>query len=175
MQGLSRSLREILLERGASEVETSTHVGMSLKSAQETLPNAADGYDVVIVSFGGNNPPSTRERAVFYMNGLLSRMGGKEVAWMTVLPVADASLQVGRTKMERWQKEHLPTKGVLVLDGRALASGIRRPDGLHLSSGGYALLADRLVVAIDRASKKVPWIPIVGGILAGIIAALARA
>ena len=138
---------------------------MSLKSAQETLPNAADGYDVVIVSFGGNNPPSTRERAVFYMNGLLSRMGGKEVAWMTVLPVADASLQ----------KEHLPTKGVLVLDGRALASGIRRPDGLHLSSGGYALLADRLVVAIDRASKKVPWIPIVGGILAGIIAALARA
>lgn len=175
MQGLARELSAILLQRGAAVVDVSAHVGMSLKTAQETLQNVANGYDVVIVSFGGNNPPATKERAVFYMNGLLSRMGGKEVAWMTVLPVADAALQVARGKMERWQKEHLPTKGVLVLDGRALASGIRRPDGLHLSSGGYSILAGRLIGAVDRASRKIPWVPIIGGLIAGIVAALARA
>lgn len=150
----------------------SAHPGMSLKQANETYPHPADGFDIVIVSFGGNNPPPTKAIARSYMNRMLTQIGsGKQVAWITVLPASDPELQVARARMESWQKDYLPTKGVTVLDGRTLASGIRRADGLHLTSGGYRVFAARVADAI-ALSGGISWKVSVGaGVLVGLLAA----
>lgn len=172
IQGLSRKLTMILHEAGAAEVDTSAHPGMSLKTAYTTLPRATAGYDVVIVSFGGNNPPPTKALAISYMRRLLDQMQGKVVLWLTVLPAEDAALQVGRGRMERWQKEYLPTKGVHVLNGRALADGLRRPDGLHLAPSSYEVLATRIATSLATIGTGLPWTSILLGALGGIALAV---
>lgn len=172
MQGLSRKLTSILHEAGAAEVDTSAHPGMSLKTAYTTLPRATAGYDVVIVSFGGNNPPRTKAMAISYMRRLLDQMQGKVVFWLTVLPAEDDALQVGRGRMERWQKEYLPTRGVHVLDGRALADGLRRADGLHLTTTSYQTLATRIAISMATVGNGLPWTSILLGALGGIALAM---
>jgi lysophospholipase L1-like esterase len=172
MQGLGNHLPALLRAQGASDVGVSAHPGLSLKLAYERFPTASAGYDVVLVSFGGNNPPSTRTTAVTYMDRLLAQLGDREVLWISVLPAADPALQVGRAKMERWQKEYLPTRGVVVLDGRALASGIRRADGLHLTSAGYRVFAGRVAEAVQRAGGVIAPLAVaaVGAIIGAAIA-----
>lgn len=176
IQGLGRHLPALLLAQGAAAVDVSAHPGMSLKTAYETQGRAAAGYDVVILSFGGNNPPPSKTMARTFMDRLLAQIGpNREVAWITVLPAADQALQVGRGRMETWQKEYLPTKGVSVLDGRALASGIRRADGLHLTAGGYRIFAQKVARAIAALSAGVPWWPVGLGLILGIGAAIGSA
>lgn len=172
MQGLSRALSALLRALGATSVTVSAHPGMSLKTAYQTLPNEANGHDVVIVSFGGNNPPPNKTVARAYMDAFLAQVSpGREVAWITVLPAEDAALQVARGRMETWQKEYLPGKGVKVLDGRTLASGIRRADGLHLTSGGYTVFANRVARAVSL-SDGVPVLVSIGiGAVLGTAAA----
>jgi len=170
--GLTSELRTLFEQAGAT-VGASTHTGMSLRTAYTTLPDETTGYDMVILSFGGNNPPSNRNSAIEYMDGLLAQMEGKEVFWISVLPVTDQERQVSRGKMETWQKEHLPSKGVRVLDGRKLTEGIRRPDGLHLSVAGYRLFAQRLFDSVILAGG-FPWQALLVGVSLGTAAAVIR-
>jgi hypothetical protein len=169
MQGLGNHLPALLRAMGATDVGVSAHPGLSLKQAYLQHPRVSAGYDVVIVSFGGNNPPPTQEIANRYMNALLAQFGDREVAWITVLPAEDPTIQVARGRMERWQKTFLPGKGVVVLDGRKLADGIRRADGLHLTSAGYRVFAQRVARAIALSETSAPSIvPL--GITLGLIA-----
>lgn len=163
IQGLAEELEALIVAAGGS-VTVSAHPGMSLKAAYETLPaNIANGHDVVIVSFGGNNPPTEYSRAVTQMSGLLHLLIGRRVFWLTVLPSTDPDLQPARGQMAAWQKRYLPTKGVTVLDGNSLTDGLPRRDGLHLTPNGYTALATRIVSAIVRT----------GGRLVGVVAGAA--
>jgi len=167
VQGLAPSLSRLLTAAGAVEVGVSANPGVSLKTASETLQGTTSGYEVVLVSFGGNNPPSTAARAFAYMQALLAPMQGKTVYWLTVLPAEDAVLQVGRARMAAWQKRYLPSHGVTVLDGDALSAGLTRRDGLHLTSGGYARLADRIARKMTAAATPLwPWL-VLGGLVIG--------
>lgn len=171
MEGISRTLKRLLEEAGA-EVAVSAHRGMSLKTAYTTLPNETEGYDFVVLSFGGNNPPPNKSVAIAQMDRMLSEIGNKTIFWISVLPAEDRELQVGRGRMETWQKEYLPTRSVHVIDGRALTSDLPRSDGLHLFGSSYTTFAARVFSAIQSAAN-FPWKPVIFGAIVGIVTAVA--
>lgn len=171
MEGISRTLKRLLEEAGA-EVAVSAHRGMSLKTAYTTLPNETEGYDFVVLSFGGNNPPPNKSVAIAQMDRMLSEIGNKTIFWISVLPAEDRELQVGRGRMETWQKEYLPTRSVHVIDGRALTSDLPRSDGLHLAGSSYTTFAVRVFSAMKSATN-FPWKPVIFGAIVGIVTAVA--
>lgn len=169
--GIDGPLGRLLEAQGAS-VSSSTHTGMSLAQAA-SLPAVGDA-DIVLVSFGGNNPPSTYAAAVSQMDALLAKLSG-QVYWMTVLPSSDPTLQPARARMAQWQKRYLPTRGVIVIDGEAAAAGLPRGNDPHLTAAGYTALAGRLLAALRATPARVPWfLAAVAGVVLGAGVALSR-
>jgi hypothetical protein len=170
--GIDGPLGRLLTSLGAT-VTSSVHTGMSLAQGATLGVQSAD---IAIVSFGGNNPPVTYSRATAQMDALLALLPGARVYWMTVLPSTNPELQPNRARMALWQKRHLPTKGVGVIDGARLASGLPRAGDPHLTASGYASLAGRLLTALQRTATPLSgwFLPVLAGAAIGIGVAYSR-
>ena len=171
MQGLYPKLREILLRSGASEVIVQVQQGLKLSEMpSEQRPRRAD---VAIVSGGGNLPPRTIEAASSQMDALLSLLP-REVAWISVVPSTDPELEQGRSRMRSFQKEHLPSKGVTVIDSPDLVSGLPMRDSVHFTREGYQSFASRVAGALSTmVQSSAPFGSILAtGVAAGVILAV---
>jgi len=166
-QGISRELGRLLTDAGAI-VAYSTHVGMSLLQGATLAPPPARA-DLVIVSFGGNNPPTTYARATQEMDRLLTLLQGARVYWMTVLPSVNPAIEPARAQMAAWQKQYLPSKGVGILDGEQLAAGLPRGIDPHLTGSGYTTLSQRIYAALGGTATPLSgWVgPVIGGLALG--------
>lgn len=171
MQGLSRKLKELLLRQGAADVIVQVHQGLRLADmpSQERPADA----DVAIVSGGGNVPPRTIEAATSQMDALLAVLP-REVAWVTVVPSTDPDLEEGRRRMRSFQKSHLPSRGVTVIDSPALVSGLPRRDEVHLTASGYESFATRLAGSLSTMARSSVAVGsfLAAGIVSGAILAV---
>jgi lysophospholipase L1-like esterase len=169
-QGWGPHVKRALLERGAREVATSVQAGLSLAGALSDRPPPERSFDVAIVSLGGNNPPSTYDRASELLARALNAIDADEIIWVTVTPSLDPAQQVARARMAAFQVEFLTSQGVRVVSGDTLYSGLPHRDNVHLTAAGYEGAAKRLVanVVLPRHSGA---ISVVAGALIGAIAA----
>lgn len=153
-EGIAPTLAD-LLESAGAQVSTSVHSGMSLARAlsELNLPALARGQDVVVISLGGNVPPSSEERARDQMSRLLAAFSGKTLFWLTVLPSVDPSLQPAREAMARWQQAYLPGMSVNVMNGSDLTRDLPRRDAVHLFTSGYVTLAERIAVKMGHTTS----------------------
>lgn len=173
-EGITPTLSAILESAGAG-VSVSVHSGMSLARAlsELNLGALARGQDVVVVSFGGNVPPSTEERALDQMSRFLSFFPGRTVFWLSVLPSMDPNDQPARAAMAGWQQWFLPRLGVNVINGADVTADLPRRDEVHLYASGYETLAER--VAIKMGSVTTSWQRVLGvvlGVAGGVSAAI---
>jgi hypothetical protein len=160
-EGIAPTLAD-LLESAGAQVSVSVHSGMILARALTDLDltSLARGQSVVVISLGGNNPPTSESRARDQMAQLLAPFSGKTLFWLTVLPSVDPSLQPAREAMARWQQSFLPGRGVNVMNGSALTSDLPRRDAVHLFASGYENLAERIAVKMGRTTsffQRVGW------------------
>lgn len=171
MQGLATKLKAILLRQGAADVIVQVHPGLRLSSMpSEEPPRDAD---VAIVSGGGNVPPRNSDDAKRQMNALLAVLP-RDVAWVTVVPSTDPSLEEDRSRMRSFQKEHLPSRGVLVIDSPDLVSGLPRRDSVHLTATGYESFATRLAGSLSTMVRSAVSVGsfVAAGIVSGAILAV---
>lgn len=171
MQGLAAKLKAIFLQQGAADVIVQVHQGFTLAQMPSDLP--PHRADVAIVSGGGNVPPRTAEAARSQMDALLALLP-REVAWVTVVPSTDPSLEEGRSRMRSFQKYYLPSKGVSVIDSPRLVSGLPRRDEVHLTASGYESFATRLAGSLSTMARSsiAPGSFIAAGIVSGAILAV---
>lgn len=156
MQGMGPTLKARLEEQGA-RVALVAQPGLPVRGALERLPPPS-GYDLAIISLGGNNPPITYEAAATAMSHVLGGVAAGHVAWVTVLPSSDPTQEVDRARMRSFQEQYLPSVGVTTIDGQAVLRGLAKRDSVHLTAQSYITAAERvagMVLDVSIVSQNV--------------------
>ena len=117
----------------------------------EVLIVELGGNDAIFLSpRGGNMSESFYKRKLAEFVGKAKEAGVKKIIWLGPSYVDDPSYNALRLNIAKWQSEVLPGLGVRWSSQQEVTKPLRRGDGLHHDSSGYAVWSAKVAPTLER-------------------------